>query len=180
MLTKVNPVETEAWKSLQDHFSNIKSTRLTDLFKEEDRCKYLTFEFEGICFDFSKNFIDKTSLDLFKSLAEAVHLDDAKKAMFSGSKINETEDRAVLHVALRNKSNSPIMVNNRDVMPLVNTELAKMKTFVDGLHEHKLLGYTGKPLTNIINIGISCCWKRKVGNKSFIIIKVIIIIKVDP
>ncbi len=155
MLAKINPLQTKAWSSLSEHFQSIRAKHLSDLFREEpQRCDYLTFTFEDIFFDFSKNLINKETISHFKLLAEEVQLKAAKTAMFRGDKINETEDRAVLHTALRNLSNRPVNVDGEDVMPLVFGELDKVKDFAGRLHGGELKGYTGKKLQSIVNIGI--------------------------
>jgi glucose-6-phosphate isomerase len=104
--------------------------------------------------DFSKNRITEETLAKLQDLAKETFLADAIKSMFSGEKINRTEDRAVLHVALRNRSNTPIVVDGKDVMPEVNAVLEKMKTFSEAIISGSWKGYTGKAITDVVNIGI--------------------------
>ena len=155
MLSSINPTKTESWKSLSDHFENIKDLQMIDLFKEDnERFGKLSIKFENILLDFSKNRINEETLKLLSNLAADCHLDDAKQKMFGGDQINATENRAVLHTALRNRKNKPVLVNGQDVMPEVNEVLDKMKSFTYKLHQGEMLGYTGKPLKQIVNIGI--------------------------
>ncbi|MFO7749891.1 MAG: glucose-6-phosphate isomerase, partial [Desulfobacteraceae bacterium] len=118
------------------------------------RFERFSIEFNGILVDFSKNIITGTTFDLLVALAEEAGVQDAAEQMFTGRAINETENRAVLHTALRNRSNAPVYLNNRDVMPGVNRVLARMKDFSGGITAGKRKGYTGKPITDIVNIGI--------------------------
>lgn len=128
---------------------------MTDLFrKDPDRFKTFSLTFEDILLDFSKNRVTKDTLDLLCELADAVHLQDAKEQMFAGERINLTEKRAVLHVALRNRSNTPIYHNGKNVMPDINAVLDRMHAFCEKLHSGELTGYTGKPLRHVVNIGI--------------------------
>ena len=155
MLPKIDFTVTAAYKYLTDHFINISETDLKQLFIEDtDRFKKFSILFEDILFDFSKNRVDSTTLALLVQLAKECKLDDAIKAMYSGDKINQTEDRPVLHIALRNQSNTPILVEGKDVMPEVNAVLAKMKKFSNAIISGEWKGYTGKPITDIVNIGI--------------------------
>ncbi|MFM2486793.1 glucose-6-phosphate isomerase [Celerinatantimonas yamalensis] len=156
MLEKINPTETSAWQALQAHYEAIKDTDLKALFAvDPNRFDKFTASFnDQILLDYSKNLItDETLSQLFK-LAEQCQLKQATQAMFSGEKINITEDRAVLHTALRNRSNTPILVDGEDVMPKVNAVLAKMRAFCQKIHSGEWTGYTGKAITSIVNIGI--------------------------
>ncbi len=155
MLPKIDFTTTAAYKYLTDHFITINETDLKQLFVEDaDRFKKFSILFEDILFDFSKNRIDSTTLALLVQLAKECKLDDAIKAMYNGDKINQTEDRQVLHIALRNQSNTPILVEGKDVMPEVNAVLAKMEKFSNAIISGDWKGYTGKPITDIVNIGI--------------------------
>ena len=155
MLPNINPTKTSSWQKLKDHQTEISKKELSELFDEDkNRFNQFSTRFNDILLDYSKNFVSQETMELFKSLAQEVKLDVAKENMFSGEKINQTEDRAVLHVALRNLTNSPITVDGENVMPNVNEVLSKMENFVNRLHNGELKGYTGKPLTQIINIGI--------------------------
>lgn len=155
MLPRINPGQTAAWKALSAHSESIKSKPLRSLFDEnEHRFDELTFRFEDFLFDFSKHFITKETLDLFEQLAKETGLNEAKKAMFSGEDINQTEGRAVLHVALRKISGGSIEVDSEDVIPKVKEVLQKIKAFTGQLHSGEWKGYTGKKITDIVNIGI--------------------------
>ncbi|MCF7958468.1 MAG: glucose-6-phosphate isomerase [Phycisphaerae bacterium] len=155
MLHRANPTQTVAWKKLTDHFNAIKETRMLDLFAQDPgRFEAFSTRFEDILIDYSKNRITQETLDLLLQLAEETQLPGAIESLFSGERINETEDRAVLHVALRNRSNNPIKVNNEDVMPEVNAVLGQMEQFSGQLLSGQWKGYTGKAITDIVNIGI--------------------------
>ncbi|WP_446470592.1 glucose-6-phosphate isomerase [Xenorhabdus stockiae] len=155
-MKNINPSQTEAWKALQQHFEQIKDTHLRDLF-EQDKARFATFSAtfdDQILVDYSKNRITPETLDKLQALAKETDLSGAIHSMFSGEKINRTEDRAVLHIALRNRSNSPIKVDGEDVMPQVNAVLAKMKSFSERIIGGEWKGYTGKAITDVVNIGI--------------------------
>lgn len=155
MLPKINFTKTEAYKYLADHFIAINQKSIKDLFAEDaDRFTKFSILFEDILFDFSKNRVDDTTMALLVQLARECKLDEAIKAMYSGDKINQTEGRPVLHIALRNQSNEPILVDGKDVMPEVNAVLAKMEKFSDSIISGQWKGYTGKEITDIVNIGI--------------------------
>ncbi|RQW61062.1 glucose-6-phosphate isomerase [Vibrio viridaestus] len=156
MLKNINPTETAAWKALTAHFEQTKDTQLKDLFAQEpNRFDAFSKRFgDDILIDYSKNLITKETLELLLDLADQTDLKSAIKAMFSGEKINKTEDRSVLHVALRNRSNTPIYSDGEDVMPAVNAVLEKMKSFSERVISGEWKGYTGKAITDIVNIGI--------------------------
>lgn len=156
MLKSINPTETAAWAELDSHFARFEKTTIADLFSaDSDRFAKFSAKFgEDFLVDFSKNLIDQDIMDSLFKLAGECDLEDAKDKMFSGVKINQTEDRAVLHVALRNRSNSPIKVDGEDVMPNVNAVLDKMKAFSDRIINGEWKGYTGKEITDVVNIGI--------------------------
>lgn len=155
MLPTVNFTKTEAYKYLADHFIAINQQSIKDLFTEDaERFAKFSILFEDILFDFSKNRINDTTMALLVQLARECKLDEAIKAMFSGEKINLTENRPVLHVALRNQSNEPIFVDGQDVMPEVNAVLAKMEKFSNSIISGEWKGHTGKAITDIVNIGI--------------------------
>jgi glucose-6-phosphate isomerase len=155
MLPKIDFTSTAAYKYLTDHFITINETDLKQLFVEdENRFEKFSILFEDTLFDFSKNRINSTTLALLVQLAKECKLDEAITSMFNGDRINQTEDRPVLHVALRNQSNNPILVEGKDVMPDVNAVLAKMEKFSNSILSGKWKGYTGKPITDIVNIGI--------------------------
>ncbi len=155
MLPTVNPTQTAAWKALELHFEEIKDRQMTNLFAQDStRFEKFSTKFEKILVDYSKNRIDETTLKLLFELSKEVKLDEAKKKMFSGEHINLTEDRAVLHVALRNRTGKPFIYDGKDVTPEVNAVLDKMKSFVERLHAGDFKGYTGKPIEHVVNIGI--------------------------
>lgn len=155
-MQNINPTSTQAWKALSQHNQNLSETTIQDLFKaEQNRFKDYSLTFaDQILVDFSKNKINQETLTLLRQLAEECHLAEATKAMFGGEKINRTEDRAVLHTALRNRGNTPVLVDGQDVMPEVNAVLAKMKSFCERVISGEWKGYTGKVITDVINIGI--------------------------
>lgn len=155
MLKKINPTSTEAWKKLEEHYSNMKNRHMRDFFSEDPR-RFHAFSqrFEDMVVDYSKNIIDRDTLSLLISLAEECDLKGAIEKLFAGDIINETEDRAVLHTALRNRSNTPVFVDGKDVMPEVNAVLEQMKTFSEQVISGEWKGYTGKAITDIVNIGI--------------------------
>lgn len=153
-MQNINPTQTAAWAALEQHKAD--NLNIPQLFAEDTNRfdKYhLNFE-EQILVDFSKNAINQKTLDLLRQLASECGLASATEAMFSGQKINRTENRAVLHTALRNRSNTPVMVDGKDVMPEVNAVLAKMKDFCERVISGSWKGYTGKAITDVINIGI--------------------------
>ena len=155
MLHKKNPAECNAWKKLAAHYGTMKHRQMTDMFRENPERSYrFSALFEDMFVDYSKNIIDAETRALLIELAEETHVRDAIGAMFSGEKINETEARAVLHIALRNRSNTPVFLDGRDVMPEVNAVLSKIEGFSDLVISGKWQGYTGKPVTDIVNIGI--------------------------
>ena len=155
MLSRINPTSTAAWQALSDHFQSMEGTHMKSLFGEDSsRFEKFSLTFEDILLDFSKNIITEETMRLLRDLAEECQLPAAINSMFSGEKINETEGRAVLHIALRNLSGDSIEVDGADVMPDVNGVLAKMEAFTTQLHSGAWKGYTGKGITDIVNIGI--------------------------
>lgn len=156
MLKNINPTQTEAWKALTAHFESAQDMDLAELFAQDaDRFgKFSTRFGSDILVDYSKNLINEETMNNLFALANETELKGAIKAMFAGDTINQTEDRSVLHVALRNRSNTPIMVNGEDVMPAVNAVLEKMKGFSERIISGDWKGYTGKAITDVVNIGI--------------------------
>ncbi|EPQ4723251.1 glucose-6-phosphate isomerase [Escherichia coli] len=155
-MKNINPTQTAAWQALQKHFDEMKDVTIADLFaKDGDRFSkfFATFD-DQMLVDYSKNRITEETLAKLQDLAKECDLAGAIKSMFSGEKINRTENRAVLHVALRNRSNTPILVDGKDVMPEVNAVLEKMKTFSEAIISGEWKGYTGKAITDVVNIGI--------------------------
>lgn len=155
-MKNINPTQTAAWQALQKHFDEMKDVTIADLFaKDGDRFSKFSATFDDqMLVDYSKNRITEETLAKLQDLAKECDLAGAIKSMFSGEKINRTENRAVLHVALRNRSNTPILVDGKDVMPEVNAVLEKMKTFSKAIISGKWKGYTGKAITDVVNIGI--------------------------
>ena len=155
-MKNINPTNTQAWKALEAHQSQLAHTTIADLFKQEqNRFNDYSLSFENqILVDFSKNKINQETLKLLRQLAKESALDEAINAMFTGEKINRTENRAVLHTALRNRSNTPVYVDGKDVMPEVNAVLAKMRAFCDRVISGEWKGYMGKAITDVVNIGI--------------------------
>jgi glucose-6-phosphate isomerase len=155
MLDKINPIDTTAWKKLTAHYKTMKSRHMKDMFRKDlRRFSKLSLMFEDITVDFSKNILSGRTVKLLLALARECRVQNAIEEMFSGEKINETEGRAVLHVALRNHSNTPIYADGIDVMPEVNAVLEQMKSFSGRITSGEWKGYTGKPITDIVNIGI--------------------------
>ena len=146
---------SKAWTALQSHYNQSKNDSLRDAFKKDpNRFNKLSINFNEILFDYSKNRITEDTLPLLIDLANHAELGEKIKAMFAGEKINTTEHRAVLHTALRNRSNHPIYVDGQDVMPEINRVLAKMRTFCATVRSGQWKGYTGKAITDVVNIGI--------------------------
>jgi len=152
----MNPTETNAWHALTAHYSDMQKTNISELFaNDKNRFEQFSKQFDNnILCDFSKNIITQCTLKKLTALAHEVNLPTAIKAMVTGEQINQTEKRAVLHTALRNRSNTPILVDGKDVMPAVNAVLAQMKTFCHEIISGNWKGYTGKAITDIVNIGI--------------------------
>ena len=155
MLPKMNPTQTQGWQKLNEHFAEINNVHMRDLFATDpERFNRFHLQFKDILVDYSKNRISDTTLRLLLELAEEAGVQKAVEDMFSGEKINETENRAVLHVALRNRKNSPIYVDGQNVMPRVNAVLQKMEAFSEKIRSGNWQGYSGKKITDIVNIGI--------------------------
>jgi glucose-6-phosphate isomerase len=149
------PTQLPAWKELEAHHREVASLHMRDLFAQDpQRFQKFSLRFEDILLDFSKNRITEQTLTLLLDLARQAGVAEHRDRMFAGEKINTTEDRAVLHVALRNRSNRPILVDGKDVMPQVNAVLAKMRRFSDSVRSGSWKGYTGQPISDVINIGI--------------------------
>ncbi len=144
-----------AWQSLLQHKHAIEQTTMRELFaKDGNRFTALSREAVGVFVDYSKHRITSETLQLLLGLAKQADVEGWREKMFTGQKINITEDRAVLHVALRNRSNTPIVVDGKDVMPEVNAVLAKMRDFTERLRDGRWKGHTGKTITDVVNIGI--------------------------
>jgi glucose-6-phosphate isomerase len=155
MLPSINPSETTSWAKLELHFLTMQATHMRELFEEDvKRFQNFHLKFEDILIDYSKNIITEDTLQLLIGLANEVELNVAIENMFRGVRINKTEDRAVLHTALRNRSNTPVLVGGIDVMPEINKVLDQMKSFSDRLINGQWKGYSGKQITDVVNIGI--------------------------
>jgi len=147
--------DSPAWQALQEHQRELANTHMRDLFAQNpQRFAEFSLRLNDILFDYSKNRITAKTMALLLDLARAANLSTQIEAMFSGQKINTTEQRAVLHVALRNRANRPILVGGQDVMPEVNRVLAKMRAFTEAVRSGVWRGYTGQAITDVVNIGI--------------------------
>ncbi len=146
----------KSWKKLESHYKHFKKTEMKDLFdKDADRAAKFTLSLDdALWVDFSKNRVSEKTMTLLMNLARECRLENKIKSMFRGDKINITENRAVLHTALRNRENKPVMVDGKDVMPEINAVFAKMRKFSEDVRYGNFKGHTGKKLTNIVNIGI--------------------------
>lgn len=145
----------KAWKKLESHSKKIKKIEMRDMFDNDtSRAAKFSLELENMLFDFSKNRITEKTVKYLTDLAQARQLDEKIKEMFNGDKINITENRAVLHVALRNRNNTPIYLDGANIMPKINEVFAKMRKFSEAIRYGEFNGHTGKKLTNIVNIGI--------------------------
>ncbi len=156
MFPKTNPTTTQAWLLLKRHFEDeMGRVHMKDLFaKDPDRFSKFSLTAEDILFDYSKNIITAKTLQLLLQLANDCSLKEAIEAMFSGEKINETEGRSVLHIALRNLDDKPMMSDGKDVMPEVIKVREQMKAFCEKVHSGEWKGYSGKKIKYIVNIGI--------------------------
>jgi len=147
--------KSSSWKALNSHFEEIKSIHMRDLFSNDnDRFNKYHIQYEDFLVDFSKNRITDKTLNLLLSLAKEAKLEDWRDRLFSGDKINFTENRSALHIALRNRSNNPILLDGKDIMPNVNKVLSQMKSFSNDVRSGKAKGYTGKKIKSVVNIGI--------------------------
>ncbi|KGQ40534.1 glucose-6-phosphate isomerase [Gallibacterium anatis] len=155
-MKNINPTSTKAWQALLQHQKAQKDVTIQQLFAQQpDRFDRYSLKFnDDILVDFSKNRFTDETLTLLRQLIDETAVKDAIESMFNGEKINRTENRAVLHTALRNRSNTPVYVDGKDVMPEVNAVLAKMKSFCERVISGEWKGYSGKAITDVINIGI--------------------------
>ena len=155
MLPTIDPTHTLAWKELEMHAHEMETRHMKDLFAQDPkRFEHFSQTFEDILLDYSKNIITQETLDTLYRLAEDCGVKEATEKMFAGATINGTEGRAVLHTALRNRGQSKIMFEGEDVMPDVHDTLTRMRQFSDKVVTGRHTGYTGKPLTQVVNIGI--------------------------
>ena len=155
MLPKINPTTLPSWTALSEHFSDIKSKHLKDFFRQDpSRFQKFSIRFNDILVDYSKNRISDRTLELLLKLAEESNLKEAINSQFQGDAINETENRSVFHVALRNTGSEPMEIDGEDVNPQVREVLQKMEVFSNKVSSGEWKGYTGKQITDIVNIGI--------------------------
>jgi glucose-6-phosphate isomerase len=151
----VNPTQTQAWQKLRQHFESTRNVQMADLFAQNPgRYGQFALCFEDMLADISKNILTDETLPLLRELAAECRLPEAVEALFTGQAINATEGRAVLHVALRNRSNTPILVDGKDVMPEVNEVLRRMDAFSHQVVSGAWKGHSGKAITDVVNIGI--------------------------
>ena len=153
-LPNINPTKTEAWKKLSDHFKDNKDINIKNLFKEANRKEAFSVQLNDLNVDYSKNRITKETLSLLVDLAKEVGLKQAIEAQFSGEIINATEGRAVLHTALRSTSEESVLIDGKDIKPKIQTTLRKIRSFSNKVISGKWKGYTGKSITDVVNIGI--------------------------
>jgi glucose-6-phosphate isomerase len=155
MLPRIDFTKTSAYQYLSDHYIDIAPQHLTDLFKSDpQRFSKFSLALGDLLFDYSKNRIDDTTRALLVQLAKECHVQEAIEAMFAGLPINETENRAVLHTALRNQGNQPIRVDGEDVLPKIKSVRQKMDSFANQIISGAWKGYAGETITDIVNIGI--------------------------
>lgn len=156
MLKSVDPTQTEAWKKLTSHAGKMKSQQLRHLFAaDSERFNKFSVAFgPDIFLDYSKNFLNEETIKLLLELSEECQLPIAIKQLFAGTKINRTENRAALHTALRHQGTAPVIYDNEDIMPQVRQVLEQMRRFSEKVSNQEWLGYTGKPVRDIVNIGI--------------------------
>ncbi|WP_211828749.1 glucose-6-phosphate isomerase [Kistimonas asteriae] len=140
--------------SLETHCKNLAETPLARLMEQPERCRQLTIDAAGLCLDYSRHRVTTESLSDLIKLAREARLEECREAMFSGSTINTSEQRAVLHTALRNRSQRPVLVEGSDVMPAIRDTLDRMRALCQRVHSGEWTGYTGKPIKHIVNIGI--------------------------
>ncbi|WP_288954797.1 glucose-6-phosphate isomerase [uncultured Polaribacter sp.] len=153
-LKNINPTKTAAWSALTNHFNNVQNINIKDLYKDTDRQKDFSIQFDDLLVDFSKNRITKETINLLVDLAKDIDLKDAIEKQFTGETINVTEGRAVLHTALRSTSEEPVLIDGKDIKPKIQSTLRKIRSFSNKVISGKWKGYTGKSITDVVNIGI--------------------------
>ncbi|MFO7810758.1 MAG: glucose-6-phosphate isomerase [Candidatus Delongbacteria bacterium] len=154
MLKNIDPVDTVSWKKLLRHYKEIKDVTLNELFEDKDRFRKFSAKAGDILLDYSKNKINDTTMQLLVEFAKEMGLQDAVVSMFEGKKINETENRAVLHTALRDFSGGKVFVDGKDVMPDIIKVRERVKAFSSAVRSGEFKGYTSKKITDVVNIGI--------------------------
>ena len=154
-LPSVNPTQTSAWKKLKEHYSEIASTTMQEMFASDlERAERFHIQWKDFLVDYSKNKINSKTIDLLLELAEETGLEKAIKSYFSGEAINQTENRAVLHTALRAKQSDVFLIDGKNVIPEVYEVKEKIKSFTNQIISGDRKGFTNKPFTDIVNIGI--------------------------
>ena len=154
-LESINPTKTVAWKKLESHFELIKDQHMKDWFSiNSKRATEMSIRWEDFFLDYSKNRINEETISLFQDLVDEIKLSDAISKYFNGDKINQTEGRAVLHTALREKSSTEVKVNEQNIIPGVFKVKEKIKDFSGKIINGELKGFTGKPFSDVVNIGI--------------------------
>src|SRR5690606_30916587 len=155
MFPNINPTTTQAWQKLQHHAAEMRKIHLRELFKQDNkRFEKFSLHTENMLFDFSKNLITAETLQYLRELTEECRLEEAREAMFSGELINKTENRAVLHTALRDFTSKERITEGQNVLPDVEAVRNKMKAFSHKIHSGEWKGCTSKPIRYIVNIGI--------------------------
>lgn len=148
-------VLSRPWMALSEHYREMSTLHMRELFaKDAGRFERFSLTLGEMLFDYSKHRVTERTMELLRDLAEFAEVPARRAAMFAGERINPTEGRAVLHVALRNRSDRPILVDGEDVMPGVRAVLAKMREFSEAVRGGKWLGYTGRRITDVVNVGI--------------------------
>ena len=151
----INLTQYPVWHTLCQHQQTVAPLHMRDLFaQDKQRFEHFSLKFDDLLLDYSKHRITKETLPLLFQLAREADIEGWRERMFNGEKINITENRAVLHTALRNRSNKPVMLDGKNVMEDVNRVLAQMREFSERVRSGQWLGYTGKRITDIVNIGI--------------------------
>ena len=154
-LNTINPTTTKAWNALEQHFQTIQHTSIKELFAQNaNRFEEFSIQYPSLLVDYSKNRINAETIQLVVDLAKEMDVDTAIQQMFEGDVINVTEKRAVLHTALRNRSNEEVLVDGKDVMPQINEVLYQMKSFSEKVISGEWKGFSGKEITDVVNIGI--------------------------
>ena len=154
-LKNINPTQTKAWRKLEEHFTAVKDVHMLRWFDEDiDRANRFTIKWDDFYVDYSKNRLTQETINIFLELAEEVDLNDAISKYFSGDKINQTENRAVLHTALRAKETDKVYVDGQNIIPEIYKVKQKIKTFTNQIVHGKHKGFTGKLFTDVVNIGI--------------------------
>ncbi len=154
-LNTINPTTTKAWNALEQHFQTIQHTSIKELFAQNaNRFEKFSIQYPSLLVDYSKNRINAETIQLLVDLAKEMDVDTAIQQMFEGDVINVTEKRAVLHTALRNRSNEEVLVDGKDVMPQINEVLYQMKSFSEKVISGEWKGFSGKEITDVVNIGI--------------------------